>query len=83
MTKRTISARAQLHIELGVAQHHARMEAKPSLYEVWDYKDCAADMAERILKSAQGDPKAYALLRRKGVWPDAPRSTLAVIEEGV
>lgn len=81
MTHRTVTARARLHIELGLAKYHRFMQENPELRQAWDYKDCASEQAHRILKSAQGDKKAYAFLLGVGVWPDAPRSTMEAIQK--
>jgi hypothetical protein len=78
--KRTITARARFHIENGIAMRNAYYRfANVDLADL-DYKDMASDAAGWILRSAQGDTKAHALLLREGVNDELPRSTLRACE---
>jgi hypothetical protein len=78
MTKRTIAARARYHIHQGydLLDAHTTQTTR----EGWDYKDSASALAYWILRSANGDPKAKALLMKAGVEPDCPRATRRAID---
>jgi hypothetical protein len=78
--KRTIAARARLHINNGIAMRNAYYKFANVDLSGLDYKDLASDAAGWILRSAGGDPKARALLSREGINDQLPRSTLAACE---
>jgi hypothetical protein len=78
--KRTVSARARFHINNGIAMRNEYYRFANVDLSGLDYKDLASDAAGWILRSAQGDTKAHALLLREGVDGELPRSTLAACE---